>query len=473
MNGWSLERICVWTGTASLFAIFLPGALYAIRVITNAEDAALSEKGRTLGAVVAEQVIEPMLLDNRLALQDVLDKVRRQEGVRYVCLKDSRGKLAACASARGCPRDLPDRSSSADGSVRRFRGGGERLLDIATPVLSGQIGRIHIGISRERAIRMGDNMLWATGALLALGMAAMLCGVHLIANRIARPLRELERMVSRLPDLPADESVAIVGGTHEVNALAQGFNDMIRRLRNLTREQSETLDRMVHTERLAAIGELAAGLAHEIHNPLDGMLECLRYLDTDPEKSARAERYYPLLRDGLERIARTMRQMLGFARSGQQVQPEVCPIGELLTEIELMIKPRLSGGRIRLNVLSGGPCACLCNRDGLAQATLNLVLNAAEAAETNDRPEVRIETACDERWVYLSVADNGPGVSAELRAKVFDAFFTTKPTGKGTGLGLSVSRQIIRAVGGDIELTDAASPLGGACFRIRLPKAHS
>ncbi|MBM4017577.1 MAG: HAMP domain-containing histidine kinase, partial [Planctomycetes bacterium] len=297
--------------------------------------------------------------------------------------------------------------------------------------------------------------------------------VRLIAARVGRPLRQLERAIAQLPALPldADVSVAVVGGTREVEALSRGFDAMVERLRKLAREQSATQDRMVHAERLAALGELAAGLAHEIHNPLDGMLECLRYLNADADKSARAAKYYPLLQDGLERIARTMRQMLGFARSGQQVSSEVCSVRGLLAEMELMIRPRLEGGRVHLNMHTDGSCSCLCNRDGLVQAVLNLVLNAAESAEASDQPEVRVEAACDEQWVYLSVNDNGPGVPSKFRSRVFDAFFTTKPSGKGTGLGLSVSRQIIRAIGGDIELANGPGPLGGACFLIRLPKA--
>ncbi len=120
---------------------------------------------------------------------------------------------------------------------------------------------------------------------------------------------------------------------------------------------------------------------------------------------------------------------------------------------------------------STGGGICLCNRNGLSQAVLNLVLNAAEAAEGGPDPEVAIEATCDSQWVYLSVEDSGPGVPDEVRDRIFEPFFTTKPVGKGTGLGLSVSRQLIRAAGGEVELAPGLSRLGGARFVIRMPRA--
>jgi C4-dicarboxylate-specific signal transduction histidine kinase len=108
----------------------------------------------------------------------------------------------------------------------------------------------------------------------------------------------------------------------------------------------------------------------------------------------------------------------------------------------------------------------------LAQAGLNLVLNAAEAAEGSAKPEVKISVHCDADWVYLAVEDSGPGVPEELRTRIFEPFYTSKPMGKGTGLGLPVSRELIRAAGGELMLAPERSSLGGAKFVIRAPKAR-
>ncbi len=115
----------------------------------------------------------------------------------------------------------------------------------------------------------------------------------------------------------------------------------------------------------------------------------------------------------------------------------------------------------------------MCDSQGFAQVLLNLVLNAADAAQDSANPQVLIESKCDRQWVHVSVEDSGPGVSQELRSRVFEPFFTTKAIGEGTGLGLSVSQQLIRAVGGELELSPEPGSLGGARFTIRLPKAKT
>ncbi len=262
-----------------------------------------------------------------------------------------------------------------------------------------------------------------------------------------------------------------VSGTREVESLAKGFTDMVRRLELSERDRVATQERMIHTERLAALGELAAGLAHEVHNPLDGMQECLRYLQQDPDKSIRAAKYYPMLSEGMQRIARVMRGMLAFARTGQNISIQKCRIADVVNASQLLVQANTKGRHVDMKWQLPEDCVCMCDSQGFAQALLNLVLNAAEAAQDSTNPQVKIETTCDSQWVYVSVEDSGPGVSEELRVRVFEPFFTTKTLGEGTGLGLPVSQQLIRAVGGELELSPEPGSLGGARFIIRLPNA--
>ena len=232
---------------------------------------------------------------------------------------------------------------------------------------------------------------------------------------------------------------------------------------------ASNVQRMVQAEQLAAVGELAAGLAHEIINPLDGMLECLRFLQADPQRSDLAARYYPMLEDGLCRIARVTREMMTLACARQKHRVEACSVPEVLKGLELLVAGRLKDRRVQLSCRGEATCACLCDRDVLAQVGLNLILNAADAAAANPDPQVRVSARCDSRWVDILVEDNGPGVSPSIRARLFKPFVTSKPSGKGTGLGLFVSRQLIMDAGGDLQLCRDPSSLGGAMFCIRLP----
>lgn len=470
----SLDRVIVWIGVTALAVLFVPAGVFLSRnAFLSAEDRLL-ERGRGLAATVKRQVVELLLVGERLAVYEVLCKAAQEDAdVRYLCVADATGAVVVHTFSDGYPLGLAEFWQRSGGEATRFRGGGEPLIDIPVPILGGRVGAVHVGLSRAGAVAAGDAMLWQMGAALAAATAVVLAGSRLIATMVSRPLRQLEAEVSRLPQAAASRNLLRLSGTSEVVSLAKGVMDMAARLQSLEHERGLTQQKMVQAERLAALGEVAAGLAHEIHNPLDGMLECVRYLDADPEKSSRAAKYYPMLRDGLERIARVMRQMLTFARSGQQVSVEPRSVVEMLEKLASLVTPRLQGRNVRLAWDCTGNCQCLCVPHDFVQAGLNLILNAAEAVEEVADPRIRVEAACDSQWVHVVVEDNGPGVPEGLQGRIFDPFFTTKPVGKGTGLGLSVSRQLLRAAGGDVQLSPGPSPLGGARFVIRLPKVRS
>jgi two-component system NtrC family sensor kinase len=477
---WSLHQLLLWTGVAALLTLFVPMALYVTQAVSMAAERSLEASGLSLARTLRSQIIEPMLLEDKLALHDALHKAVPVEGdIRYLCVANAEGRIIAhtFSEADGYPASLVDLWQDSEAATLRFHTEDEPLLDISMPVMDGQLGTLHVGMSRLRAVESGRRLLRWMGLALAVAMAIFLAGAQIVSAKVSRPLRLLEEVVSRIP-AQAEAGYVLaapyaVAGTKEVVSLARSFLEMARRLVSLERERSATQERMVHAERLAALGELAAGLAHEVNNPLDGMLESLRYLDADPDKGQRGAKYYPLLRDGLQRIARAMRGMLTFARCGQDVSVEPCRVAHVGAALKALVGPHLEGRNVHLTWAGAKRCVCVCDRQGLLQAGLNLILNAADAAEGSEPPEVRIETSCDAEWVYLAVEDSGTGVPEGLKDRIFEPFFTTKPIEKGTGLGLSISRQVIRASGGELELSPGPGLLGGAKFLIRLPKHPS
>jgi two-component system NtrC family sensor kinase len=176
-----------------------------------------------------------------------------------------------------------------------------------------------------------------------------------------------------------------------------------------------------------------------------------------------------MLRDGLQRIASVVQNVLAFARSGQEVALEECSASSVVDSVVLMLEGRLKTAGVRLSREYSDAHNCVCSRHGLSQAVLNLVLNATRAASGGDDPRVSISIDRDVKCVRISVEDSGAGVPGNVREKVFEPFFSTMPAGEGTGLGLAISRQLVRAAGGDLVLSMTSSRLGGACFVIRLP----
>jgi len=472
LNRWSLDRLTAWIGTVAVLTLFVPIGLYLIHNISSSAEQHLSVRGKSLVKTLAGQIIEPVLVEDRLTLHDALHRAAEADSeVRYLCIRDRNGDIVASTFEEGPPPALSDLWSAHRGEVILFRTEDEPLMDVATPLLDGQLGTLHVGISRSRATRAANRLLWLMGIVLVAALSVVLVGARIIMISVGKPLHRLESAVSLFPQRSVGRGELNVSGTREVESLAKGFTDMVRRLELFEQDRAVTLERMIHTERLAALGELAAGLAHEVHNPLDGIQECLRYLQQDPDKSIRAAKYYPMLSEGMQRIARVMRGMLTFARSGQNISIEKCRIADVVNASQLLVQANIRDRDVDMKWQLPEDCVCMCNSQGLGQALLNLVLNAAEAAQDSPEPQVRIEATCDSQWVYVSVEDSGLGVSEELRVRVFEPFFTTKPLGEGTGLGLSVSQQLIRAVGGELELSPEPGSLGGARFIIRLPKA--
>lgn len=472
VNRWSLDHLVEWIGATALIVLFVPMGLYLTHTVSSLSRRSLAEQARTLAETVAGQIVDPLLVEDDLAVHAVLRRtVSSSSDVRYLCVENARGEVLSHTFDGGFPPALAGVWGTGAGGTVDFRSNEGSFVDVCAGILSGQIGTLHVGMSLTRAAAASRRLMWTMGAALAGALCVVFMGAHIVAARVSGPLRELETAVAVFPERTAGGGGLNVLGTREVRSLAEGFSDMVARLDAMERERTATQERMVHAERLAALGELAAGLAHEVNNPLDGMQEAVRYLRSDLQISDRAAKYYPMMAEGLERISNVMQQMLSFARSGLKVELRAYRVENILESTRLLVEAHLDGRRVHLTWDSAHQCVCVCDRHGLSQAVLNLVLNAAEASEESDHPEVGLEARCDDRWVYIFVNDSGPGVPENLRERVFDPFVSTKPVGKGTGLGLSVSRHLIRAGGGDIELATGPGPLGGAQFMIRLSKA--
>ena len=229
---------------------------------------------------------------------------------------------------------------------------------------------------------------------------------------------------------------------------------------------------VTQAERLAALGRLAASVAHEINNPLTYATEALRLASelapsVDATARARLEGLLVDAREGVERVRLITRDLKSFSRADEDVR-RPRDLGRALTAATKMVATRTEP-RARVDLELGPPATVLADENHLVQIFVNLVLNAADAlsVEAAERNRIAIRTRVDGAWAVVEVVDNGPGVAPELRDRVFDPFFTTKPVGEGTGLGLFVTRNLVEALGGTISLGEAAG--GGALFTIRMP----
>ncbi|MBE3070324.1 MAG: PAS domain-containing protein, partial [Planctomycetes bacterium] len=226
-------------------------------------------------------------------------------------------------------------------------------------------------------------------------------------------------------------------------------------------------ERLAVSERLAGVGRLAAMVAHEINNPLDGILRLVNLArragaEGDGE---RIERYLVEVRKGLMRMVAIVRELLDFSRSASgEVEP--MPIREVLGEAVRNMEPVAQKAGVAVEIACGADLPAL--RSGsLYQVVLNLVKNAIEATPEGGR--VRVSGGCAGDTLVIEVADTGPGIPEGILARLFEPFVSLKALGKGTGLGLVICRDLVQKQGGTIVA--ANRPEGGAVFTVTIPLA--
>ncbi|MDX2165544.1 MAG: ATP-binding protein [Deltaproteobacteria bacterium] len=245
-----------------------------------------------------------------------------------------------------------------------------------------------------------------------------------------------------------------------------------RRTAALLQAQTEAIAaaraRGAQQEKLAALGQLAATIAHEVRNPLGIMRSAAQTLsETLPPSGADARRASDFIIAEIDRLANVVNSILAYARP-LQLAPRAVPVNELLDRALLLAGGDLGARRVQVQRSTNAATPpVFADADLISQVLLGLLGNAAEAMPDGGR--VTLDAVALADAVQLRVADSGPGVPAELRARIFDPFVTTRP--RGTGLGLAIARQIVEAHGGRIEV--GTGPDGGALFAVTLPVAKA
>ncbi len=314
-----------------------------------------------------------------------------------------------------------------------------------------------------------------------------LFGAYLLSRVVVKPIQKLVHITEDYKDV---DSIPVLGdgSSNEIGQLSRSLNNMIMRLDQNEKELKQNIsyletanneikkaqNEIINSEKLASVGRLATGVAHEIGNPIGIVLGYLELLKEVHLTQTEREDFLDRMESEITRINQIIRDLLDFSRTPSG-RAEAVSVHGLITETLDMLKPQPMMTQIQMNpLLQASRDVVRADPNQLKQVFLNLIMNAADAMgekgpdhNKSDNHMLTIQTENSDHGITLRFMDRGPGIEPEALVRIFDPFYTTKAPGKGTGLGLSVCYNIISRLGGDIRAE--STPGKGTTVVIRIP----
>jgi signal transduction histidine kinase len=262
--------------------------------------------------------------------------------------------------------------------------------------------------------------------------------------------------------MPGRDEMALLG--RSLDQMAESLTELHEKNEREAKQRLDALEQLRHADRLATVGKLAAGVAHELGTPLNVVTARAKMIARGSSKGDEAKDDARVIAEQGERITNIIRQLLDFARAHK---PRRSPhdLSKICRKAGTLLEPlaRKQGVIVRVE---GDPIVASVDEGQLHQVIMNLIVNAVHAQPNGGVVRVIVDES-EPGWARVRVEDDGPGIPDELRDRVFDPFFSTKDVGEGTGLGLSVSYGIVREHGGRLEVSRA--PSKGACLTATFP----
>lgn len=459
-------------------------------------EAQIERNGLSIASITAEQVIDPMLYNELAAINNLLLKTKSvNPDIMYLMVISPDNKVVAHTFNSPPPQSLvnanvlTDDITSGIKIIHSLSRKDTVIRDFAMPILGKRLGTLRIGFSEDiisRQLAQASNMfIFLVIGLLALGVVA----AFFLSYIISEPVKKMSYQVSKINlssleareygiDLRTNNIMLrlknMFNMTDEIDVLGNSFNEMLFRLNIAYIELEKTRQSMSQTEKLASVGTLAAGLAHEINNPLAGMSNCLRRISDKPENIDQNREYISMMTEAINKISNVVKGLLDFSRKHEMNLSRIDLIKHIENSISLIsFQIRQSNIELKRNFesrqlyITGSP-------NHLEQVFVNLLLNSIEAinerklAAYEEEGSISISVRSLNDSVMLDIIDNGVGLPDTKIPYMFDAFFTEKKVKLGTGLGLAVSNDIIRNHHG--QITGSNEVGGGFKISIILPE---
>jgi signal transduction histidine kinase len=418
----------------------------------------------------------PIVVEAVIRLSSLLNLASRST-VFETFIMDSRGNVLVHSDARRVfPQTRVDWIPEIDnlihegslGGTLEYSQDGRKVVGGFAPV---DMGKLLIGVEIQKtaayltARELLENLMVVSFVLLII---SALLGI-IWSKRFTKPIERLSAAAKVVGKGDFDINVESSNSRDEIGELADSFNKMAFELDTRAKALHEAQSALIQSEKLAAFGQLGAGIAHEVKNPLAGILGFAQLSLRKVEKDNPLHKNLLTIEKETKRCKTIIDNLLKFARQ-EKVAFELTNINDVVEESISIMDHQLGIHKVKVKKeLAVDLPQIMSNGNQIQQILMNFMLNAEQAM--NGEPGLITFTThlLNESTMELRIQDNGPGIPEDIQAKIFDPFFTTKPAGKGTGLGLSVSYGIIKDHKGDIRVE--STPGQGTTFVITFPIA--
>lgn len=435
----------------------------------------LDKRGDFITKSIADRAISPILYDDIPALFDLIISIKNLEkNIAYIFILNGQNKVIAHTFETEVPTELISAGSNSNKSknilIIKPLNENKIIRDISQPILDKSIGTIRIGLEEENfqqeLMLIFNKFITMIIFFLILGLIGALIFSYYITN----PIKKISRKAEKIDFNNLENNIKIdidnsfnskfinVAIKDEINILVLKFNEMTNRLQKTYTELKETQESLYHSEKMASIGVLSAGICHEINNPIAGIQSCLNRISKNPNDIAQNLRYIELMSESSKKIEEVVKGLLDFSRKYDFVFQSI-DIVQLIDKILLLIDYELEKNNI--NIIKDYPDLSIIptlqgSSNLLEQVIFNIILNSLDAI--NERKseditingELKITIYIKPGFLQIQFSDNGIGIDESNLNNIFDPFFSIKKIKKGTGLGLSICFKIIQEHNGEI-----------------------
>jgi two-component system NtrC family sensor kinase len=465
----------------------------SLQELSNKE---INSDGFSTANVIAERSIDPILYDDISYLDKMVsDNLKADSRIAYVIITSKSGDVLAHTFENIVPKRLLALNSLDNKDLKNIvrikdkNNPGKIIRNMVVPILEGNLGHVSIGVYEANFLNSIKSINSFFLSMIALFLFFGILGALVFSYIITFPIKKISRMSENLnlDSLETSSNTREFTGidnsvikfkrnfrvTDEIDVLTNKFNEMLLRLKKTYSELQSAQKSLMQSEKIAALGTLSSGIAHEINNPIAGIQNCLKRISDNPENIKQNINYIELMEEAIHKIKTVVQSLLNFSRKQEMVFAEIS-INHAIENTLLLIGYQLEKSRIaivknypkRVPMIKG-------SLNHLEQVFLNLMINAIDAIDEkrlknkDTHGEISITIRIVDTFLCVEIKDNGVGISKDKLKQIFDPFYTFKKIKQGTGLGLAVSFNILEEHKG--KLTAENNKKQGMTFKVYLP----